>query len=118
MSYAVGEGDVQLSVMINGKHRTIIFTSVWYVSGAQKNLISVSALMHKGCTLVFKDNMCVVSHNGEELFTAALQSKLFSINTSAAHTETVMAVDGHDYDSRVDPQVVALWHRRMGHASE
>jgi hypothetical protein len=74
--------------------------------------------MNKGCTLVFKDNMCVVSHNGEELFTAALQSKLFSINTSAAHTEMVMAVDGHDYDSRVDPQVVALWHQRMGHASE
>src|ERR1700694_601944 len=113
MSYAVGEGDVQLSVMINGKHRTIIFTSVWYVSGAQKNLLSVSALMNKGCTLVFKDNMCVVSVNGVQLFTAALKSKLFAVNTAATHT--AMAAHG---GSTMNPHVTALWHRRMGHANE
>jgi hypothetical protein len=76
MDYAVGEGDIKLPVILNGMEKSITITSVWYVPGAQKNLLSVSALMNKGCTLVFKDNKCVVSLRGIELFTAALKSKL------------------------------------------
>ena len=115
MDYAIGEGDVKLPVILNGAERTITITSVWYVPGAQKNLLSVSALMNKGCTLVFKDNKCVVSIKGVELFTAALKSKLFAINTVASHTAVVMAAHG---SVAVNPHVTALWHRRMGHASE
>src|SRR6476620_7003805 len=76
IDYAIGEGDVRLPVNVNGTADTIRITSVWYVPSAQKNLLSVSALMNKGCTLIFRDNKCIVSSKGVELFTAALQNKL------------------------------------------
>jgi hypothetical protein len=49
VDYAIGEGDVKLSVNINGIDKNITITSVWYVPGAHKNLLSVSAVMNKGC---------------------------------------------------------------------
>ena len=54
---------------------------------------------------------------GIELFTAALKSKLFSVNTLATGTAVAMAADGHASIS-VNPHMKALWHRRMGHVSE
>src|SRR5260370_40933154 len=86
VDYAIGEGDIRLSVNVNGTVNTIKITSVWYVPSTQKNLLSVSALMNKGCTLIFKDNKCIVSSKGVELFSAALQNKLFAVNVPVAAT--------------------------------
>jgi hypothetical protein len=124
--YAIGEGDVKLSVNMNGKVKRVRITSVWYVPGAQKNLLSVSALMDKECELVFKNRKCVVSLNGVEMFTAPLKSKLFPLDTADTYTAIIMAAHdgsitngaGSSSSDGMNPRALSLWHRRMGHANE
>ena len=122
MDYAIGEGEVKIPVIVNGQVKPIRVTSVWYVPGAQKNLISVSALMEKGCKLVFSDSSCEVWLNGMQKLKATLRNKLFEINTADTHTPMIMSAhDGIRSSGSaggMNLQVTSLWHQRMGHASE
>src|SRR6202022_3073049 len=72
-------------------------------------------LMNRGCTLIFKDNKCVVSLNGVQLFIAALKSKLFAVNTVTNYSAMIMTADDN-YNMKSG--ALSLWHRRMGHANE
>ena len=95
-----GKGTVKIMSPKGAK----LINDVLYVPEIDQNLLSVSQLLQKGYSVVFKHNKCEISDsNGAVLFSIAMKDKSFSLSweKQSAYTCVLKKAD--------------LWHKRLGH---
>ncbi|KAL9444243.1 hypothetical protein AB3S75_017429 [Citrus x aurantiifolia] len=79
---------------------------VLLVPKIDRNLLSVGQLLEKGYSVVFKNNMCVITDpNGVVLFSVKMNSKSFSLSWNKDESSAYQCTLNH----------AELWHKRMGH---
>ncbi|KAI3656369.1 hypothetical protein MP638_000785 [Amoeboaphelidium occidentale] len=82
--------------------RIIKFSDVLFVTDLKFNLLSIPALVRKGCSVKFKDMECQVLRNKELLFNAKKKNGLFKLTALVA----------------ADTDTKDLVHSRLGHLSK
>jgi hypothetical protein len=107
---AVGKGVVNLRVSDGrqGATRTLQLTNTLHVPTAGANLVSVSRLDKEGKRVLYGEGKCqVVSSDGDVLAVGQLVDGLYRMDPRPM---ALMA--------RSNPQLLALWHARLGHISQ
>ncbi|KAG8480405.1 hypothetical protein CXB51_025116 [Gossypium anomalum] len=101
---AEGKGDVQICTATGGK----IIKDVLLVPEIDRNLLSITQLLEKGYSVVFKGQECQITDpNGSRLMTVTMSDKCFEVNWSSdSHSTHVALTD----DTK-------LWHQRLGHVN-
>ncbi|KAG8492529.1 hypothetical protein CXB51_009791 [Gossypium anomalum] len=101
---AEGKGDVQICTATGGK----IIKDVLLVPEIDRNLLSISQLLEKRYSVVFKGQECQITDpNGLSLMTVTMSDKCFEVNWSSDSHSTHVA-------STNDTK---LWHQRLGHTN-
>ncbi|KAG8492422.1 hypothetical protein CXB51_009695 [Gossypium anomalum] len=101
---AEGKGDVQICTATGGK----IIKDVLLVPEIDRNLLSISQLLEKGYSVLFKGQECQITDpNGSRLMTVTMSDKCFEVNWSSdSHLTHVASTN----DTK-------LWHQRLGHTN-
>ncbi|KAG8482698.1 hypothetical protein CXB51_024274 [Gossypium anomalum] len=101
---AEGKGDVQKCTATGDK----IIKNVLLVPEIDKNLLSISQLLEKGYSVVFKVQECQTTDpNGSSLITVNMSDKCFEVNWSG---------DSHSAHT-TSTEDTKLWHQRLSHAN-
>ena len=83
-----------------------LISDVLLVHKIDQNLLSVGQLLEKGYSVVFKNNMCVITDpKGVVLFSVKMNSKSFSLSWNKDECSA--------YQCTLNQ--AELWHKRMGH---
>ena len=83
-----------------------LISDVLLVPKIDRNLLSVGQLLEKGYSVVFKNNMCVITDpNGVVLFSVKMNSKSFSLSWNKDESSAYQCTLNH----------VELWHKRIRH---
>ncbi|KAG8503616.1 hypothetical protein CXB51_001792 [Gossypium anomalum] len=100
---AEGKGDVLICTPTGNK----VIPNVLLVPEIDRNLLSISQLLEKGYSVVFKGQKCQITDlNGSSLMTVTMSDKCFEVNWSGdSHSAHVASTEG-----------TKLWHQRLGHA--
>lgn len=77
-----GIGSVRFA-LANGDYMTL--TEVLHVPELDKRLMSVPALTTMGADVLFKDNICIISHRGTPLFQIPRQCKSYVVSLEQAN---------------------------------
>ncbi|KAF5363875.1 hypothetical protein D9756_000060 [Leucocoprinus leucothites] len=139
---AIGVGQVQVVLTVNGKSLTYLIPNVYYIPELSGNLLSVSALGRCGYTLKFTKSGCQLIKSGEVIATAREEGNLYVLNAAPLTSEHTYITTRSDLDSllcsidisenasEVDstiPQTALVastntstgsidtWHRRLSH---
>jgi transposase InsO family protein len=102
----MGKGNIKLS--IGG--RIHVITDVYYLPGLGNNLLSVGQLQQKHLTIVFKDNLCKMFHDGKGLIltTEMTQNRMYIVKATVL-LPSFMQLTRKDQSK--------LWHQRYAHLS-
>lgn len=99
-------GDVNIITTVNGVEYDITVSDVLCIPNLTTNLLSVSKLIEKGNSVVFKENSCYIYNRQKELVGKAELVegvyRLYTVKTEQLLAATVLASS-------------EIWHRRMGH---
>ena len=97
-----GKGDITVQTPSGTK----IITDVLFVPKIDQNLLSVGQLLDKRCSVVFKNNACVIyDAAGLELFSVKMCNKNFPLNLKNVEASSYVAAMNEN----------SLWHKRLGH---
>ena len=101
---AKGQGHVTMQLQ---ESISTTFTNVLHVLSLSTNLLSVSALLSKGCKVHFKEGSCsIYCPNGTHLRTGIQEGNFFCLSmTNYAHVIT-------GFPSKL---LIKLWHQRLKH---
>lgn len=114
----IGEGDVTLTLYVQGEKRLLTLGRTLLVPELQTNLISGSQLIVAGCRIQLdKDGSFVYNPENENgnrhIITETVRySGLFFINAYDDHETALASYSSFDNPSK------QLWHERLGHLSE
>ena len=107
---AKGTGSIWIKVEVKGVWKPVELTKVLYVPDLAKNLFSVSAVVKKGLSVVFKEDKCLIlNSDGEIMGSGRKDSKLFILDCLPLN-ESI-----HEANSAADAKPLQLWHQRFGH---
>jgi hypothetical protein len=90
--------------------RVIQLSNVYYAANLTVNLISVSALIANGASVIFKNDRAIVRKYGKILITAVLRNGIYCIDVK----DNLLAAPVKFIDPLKD---VMFWHERLCHAS-
>ncbi|KAH9666120.1 Integrase catalytic domain-containing protein [Citrus sinensis] len=83
-----------------------LISDVLLVPKIDRNLLSLGQLLEKGYSVVFKNNMCVITDpNGVVLFSVKMNSKSFNLSWNKDKSSAYQCTLNH----------AELWHKWMGH---
>ncbi|KAJ6640390.1 Retrovirus-related Pol polyprotein from transposon TNT 1-94, partial [Pseudolycoriella hygida] len=101
-------GRVMVNVDRNDEHCAVPINDVLFVPDLTINLLSISQIVKKGHTVVFKNSGCTVfDKDGNSLVTGRHEQGLFLLNlTEEQKTSKCFVTTKNDCE---------LWHRRLGH---
>ena len=100
----IGTGTV--AIRPSGGDQIVHLRDVMHVPDAGARYFSVSAMLHKGGQIIFKDNKFTISARGRQIAEGYQEGNLFWIDTSTANLNAI------DTSTALD-----LWHARMAHIS-
>jgi hypothetical protein len=104
-----GVGDVKMSMKRSNQDPfDANVTNVHYVPSLKTNLLSVSALLKKGCDVRFDQNGCHISRYGETIGHGQSEGNLFRLELVS--TPYALAIGQRE---QVKP--LEVWHRRFRH---
>lgn len=90
----------------NGKSQTIQVTNVLYVPELASNLLSVSQLIKKECSVQFTNEGCkIFNKSQEEVVACELVNNMYRLNLSSGQAYACNTRESDSY----------LWHQRMAH---
>lgn len=102
-------GDVKQCLKLDGYVKEITFKDVQYIPDICANLLSVSQMVRKGCSVIFDLNGCkIIDARANKIATGTMKDDMFMLDVT--HSEIACAI-------KTDEASTLLWHRRMGHAS-
>ena len=99
------EGQGHVTLRLQGS--SVTFTNVLHVPSLTTNLLSVSALLSKGCKVKFEKKCCIIYRlNGIYLVTGKQEKNLFHLSMSK-----------HAFVTTGLPQALSIefWHQCLGH---
>ena len=101
-------GSVWVKVKVEGKWKPVELAEVQFAPGLAKNLLSISAIVKRNLSVVFKLDKClIINSDGETLCLGRKDRKLFNLDclrmNELAHEANSAA---HSFQ---------LWHQSFGH---
>jgi len=129
---AVGTGQVQLTVTVDGHNSKYILPDIYHVPSINRNLLSVSALNRHSYNLSFASLRCQLMKSGQVIAIAHEENNLYILNASPFISEYAYMVMTNDIDTLIKSTDIpihhalvastnsatgttAIWHRCLGH---
>lgn len=107
------EGKGNLRLKINGIIQMI--SSVYFIPGLKKNLLSVGQLQQKGLKITIEDDVCEVWHKQQQRM---IMQSVMSINRMFVILAKVRQPTGQmEVNQTVSESEEDIWHKRFGHIS-
>lgn len=104
---ALARGTVTVHNYVEGKLKKLVFNDVLYVTEARHHLISTSALVDKGASILFRNKVARASMGKQVVLEARNSGKLWEL----AIAPEIMQV----YSAEAATDACELWHQRFGH---
>lgn len=109
---AMGEGDVVLNTVVDGRHQRLNLDKVLYCPDMNANLLSGSRLIEKNGEITLRTNGGTVKDfSGKVMLQCNQISNLYVVKTWEDYNIAMAA-----YAGSKDP-IEQLWHERLGHIS-
>lgn len=100
-------GETQITTKVNNFQFDITVRDILYIPNLATNLLSVSQLIANGNKVTFKNNVCHIHNQQNELIGVAdLQNGVYKLNIVKSDKVLAAAVQTTDANQ---------WHRRLGH---
>ena len=91
--------------------RDIVLKDVLHVPKLHKNIISISKLCADGYEVVFANNYCYISYQGQQMMKVEKKNNLYSIRINH-HEQVIERVNAITVKQHYD---LNTWHKRLGH---
>ena len=110
----IGQGDVQITSVVNGKHMEGLMRGVLLVNGLGANLYSIGTATATGIKVLFTNDTVSFTRNGVVLIEGRRAGKtLYHLNIQArSHTPKITTALRA---TKLLP--LSIWHRRFGHVN-
>ncbi len=122
-------GQTNLVVNSNSQNRKKIqipLNEVIHAPQFSANLLSVSSMVEKGCTVIFNSTEAIVERDGKTLMRIPKRGKLFILEqnrdeiVNSNNCISMPLIQSQDNESREDENInkIEMWHKRLGHLGE
>lgn len=110
-----------MDIKINIRGTSVKLTNVLVVEGLKVNLISVTKLCRKGCSVIYKRHKCVVMQEQNKLMEGELREGIYVLRTQLNYGQAYV-VNGQPNSSYTQEKErssnqLLLSHHRLAHAS-
>ena len=102
-----GKGNVYIKVSVNNKVSSIELCNVLHVPELGYQLLSIPQVSKKGCTVIFKNDACVIHRQGEPIIKASLIKSLYILDTFKDDPREIACVAS-----------LRTWHERLAHIDQ